>query len=221
MLPKANSKKGITIEYFTDPLCCWSWAFNAQRMELCNALGDTVTWHLRMGGLLPSWNNFHDESNSINRPAQMGPVWMHAGQIANLPICHQIWMTDPPSSSYPACIAVKCGQLQSEDLGYAILKKLHNACMERGKNIAKQEVIFAEVEAISTSHPLFDFKKFKSDYLNGKGKELFRADLDYVNSYRINRFPTLVVKSAGKKSIMIAGYRPYTEILKALESFQL
>src|SRR4051812_7028555 len=103
----------IDITIFTDPLCCWSWAFDTQLQQLKGILKRQATWNYRMGGLLPSWNNFHDNENAVSRPIQMGPVWMHAGQIAHKPIAHQLWMTEPPASSYPACIAVKCAQLQS------------------------------------------------------------------------------------------------------------
>ncbi len=107
----------IEVTIYTDPLCCWSWAFEPQLQQLKSALTGKASWHYRMGGLIPSWKNFHDEVNSVTRPVQLGPVWMHAGQIANMPINHLVWMKDPPASSYPARIDVKCAQLQAAALG--------------------------------------------------------------------------------------------------------
>lgn len=86
-----------------------------------------------MGGLIPSWTNFHDEVNAVTRPVQMGPVWMHAGQVANRPIHHLLWMKNPPSSSYPACIAVKSAQLQSGGHGESLLQRLREAAMVEEK----------------------------------------------------------------------------------------
>src|SRR5436190_8530475 len=111
MMGKVDAAIEITI--FTDPLCCWSWAFEPQLQHLKMILAGQAEWQYRMAGLLPSWNNFQDNVNAVSRPIQMGPVWMHAGQIAQKPICHRLWIDDPPASSYPACIAVKCTQLQS------------------------------------------------------------------------------------------------------------
>jgi putative protein-disulfide isomerase len=50
----------------------------------------------------------------------MGPEWMQAGRIAGLMVADKIWITDPPSSSFPACIAVKCAEDQSTALGALI-----------------------------------------------------------------------------------------------------
>ena len=171
-----------------------------------------------MGGLLASWDNFHDEANSVTRPAQMGPVWMHAGLIANRPIAHQIWMKDPPASSYPACIAVKCAQLQSDMAGENMLHLLSEAGMVVGRNTAKQSVIFDVAEKLANLNPEFSAEQFKRDYQDEKGIEPLRADLALVRSYHITRFPTLIIKGRDDKAIITSGYREYSEILKAMEA---
>jgi putative protein-disulfide isomerase len=216
MSEKAGSQLAVTI--FTDPLCCWSWAFEEQLQQLKSNLTLPATCQYRMGGLIPSWNNFHDHVNSVSRPMQMGPVWMHAGQIANKPIYHQLWMEDPPASSYPACIAVKCAQLQSEEAGVSMLHLLRESCMTNGKNIARQEILFEAADNISRTYENFDVAMFKEDFYSNKGMDAFRADLELVAYYRINRFPTLVVKIVNGKSLVISGYRRYEEILKTIES---
>jgi putative protein-disulfide isomerase len=206
----------LDITVYTDPLCCWSWAFQPQLEAVQQKLATTARWKFRMGGLIPSWKNFHDEVNSVTRPVQMGPVWMHAGQVANMPIHHQIWMQDPPSSSYPACIGVKCAQLQSEDIGLTYLKLLRKACMGQGKNIADQAILFEVAEQLPALHNEFDLEAFISDYHNDIGLEAFRVDMAEVTKYRINRFPTLIVRSSDGRAIMIAGYRHSDEVLKAI-----
>jgi putative protein-disulfide isomerase len=207
----------LTIEIFTDPLCCWSWAFEPQLQQLKVILNGQATWLYRMGGLIPSWENFHDNVNAVSRPMQMGPVWMHAGQIASKPINHHIWIKDPPASSYPACIAVKCATLQSAALGEEMLYLLREACMTNGENIAKQEVIFVIAARLTSINKSFNLDLFKDDYLNDNAIESFRADLMQVSYYRINRFPALIIKSPHSKPIMISGYKHYREILNAIE----
>ena len=206
----------VDITLYTDPLCCWSWAFHPGLMKLKKGLGDKAGWEVKMGGLISSWDNFHDEVNSVSRPAQMGPVWMHAGQIANTPIQHQIWMRDPPASSYPACVAVKSVQLQSSGYGEAYLQLLRNACMGEGKNIARQSVLFNIAEKFAANTPGFSFQKFREDYEGGNGMEAFRSDLEEVRFYNITRFPTLIIKSADERAIMLSGYRDYTEVAKSI-----
>lgn len=212
-----RESNAIAVTIFTDPLCCWSWAFEPQLQQLKKALGEQATWEYRMGGLIPSWDNFHDNVNSVSRPAQMGPVWMHAGQVAGKPICHQVWINDPPASSYPSCIAVKCAQLQSSLAGEGMLQLLREACMAEGKNIARQEVLFDVARKLSIDDKTFDPARFKEDFFGKHGQDALRADLAEVSYYRINRFPALIVKSPAEKTIVISGYRKWEEVLKIME----
>jgi putative protein-disulfide isomerase len=217
-MEEANGKIHITV--FTDPLCCWSWAFEPQLQQLRSTLGKHATWEYHMGGLIPSWDNFHDNTNAVSRSAQMGPVWMHAGKVAGKPICHQLWINDPPASSYPSCIAVKCAQLQSPELGELLLYLLRNACMTDGENIAKQDIIFKAAKKLAAIEPVFNLQRFKDDFLNDNGLKAFRTDLELLSYYRINRFPALVVKGPHSKAIIITGYKHYEEVLSAIHSLK-
>lgn len=213
-----NADNLIAVTIFTDPLCCWSWAFETQLQQLKTFLNNQATWEYRMGGLIPSWNNFYDNVHSVSKPVQMGPVWMHAGQVANKAINHQIWIKDPPASSYPACIAVKCAQLQSSLMGEFMLYWLREACMTNGQNIAKQEILFDIANKLSITNKSFDFTRFKEDFFSDKGLQAFRSDLELVSYYHINRFPALVIKPPYSKAIIISGYRGYDDVLRTIES---
>ena len=131
----------VDITFYTDPLCCWSWALEPQWRELRYEFEGNIRWRYCMGGMLPSWKNFHDEVNSVSRPVQMGPVWMHASQISGMPMDTRIWMEDAPASSYPACIAFKGAELQVAAVAELYLRLVREAIMLDGKNIAKQNVL--------------------------------------------------------------------------------
>src|SRR6478609_7542743 len=103
----------LQIVYYTDPLCCWSWAFEPQWRRLRYELGNQMRFRYCMGGLLADWEKYNDPMNAVSRPSQMGPLWFEAKYISGMPIREHIWHKDPPASSYPACIAVKCAALQS------------------------------------------------------------------------------------------------------------
>ena len=209
----------IDVIVYTDPLCCWSWAFESQLEALQQELGKRVCWKYKMGGLIPSWKNFYDEANSVSRPAQMGPVWMHVGQIINKPIHHQVWMKDPPASSYPACIAVKSAQLQGEIFGQALLKILWKKCMIEGQNISKQSVLNEIMKSFAACYTAFDFEKYQEDYSNGNAIKSFRADIELVQYYRINRFPSIIIQLQDQPNVLVKGYRNYDELIKIFQTF--
>src|SRR4051812_38967292 len=138
-LKNAGTADPVEIVYYTDPLCCWSWAMEPQWRKLRYQFRHHLKWRYCMGGLLPSWSHFTDGVNSVSRPAQMGPIWMEASHISGMPINNHIWINDPPASSYLSCIAVKCVALQAPELEDWYLRLLREAVMLHGKNIATQK----------------------------------------------------------------------------------
>lgn len=176
--------------------------------------GSGMTVQYKMGGLLPSWQHYEDAVHSISRPAQMGPEWMHAAHLSGVTINSQLWITNPPASSYPACIAVKCVQLQSEIYTETFLRLLREAVMLDGKNIATNNVLMETAWLLHDEYRDFDLFRFRDDLMGDTGKEAFRKDLQEAKYLGINRFPTLVIKRKEGPAVVLKGYQTY-ESLKA------
>ncbi len=171
-----------------------------------------------MGGLLPDWNTYNDPLNSVSRPLQMGPLWMEARHISGMPIKDTVWHQNPPESSFPACIAVKCAGLQSADAAESYLRRCREAVMLHGKNIAKQEVLLEIADELTKEYPhLLDPRRFREDWQTGAGKDTFREDLQAVRIHNFGRFPTLTIQQPGKAGVVIVGYRPYSVLLDAIK----
>jgi predicted DsbA family dithiol-disulfide isomerase len=213
----SNEADGIAVTYYTDPLCCWSWAMEPHLRRLQYEFGANITWRYCMGGLLPSWKNFNDPVNAVSRPLQMGPVWMHAARLSGMSIDHNLWMRDPPTSSYPACIAFKSVQIQSTQYAELYLRLLREACMLHGKNISRQEELVTLAKRLNQYYPDFNLSVFKEDLLNGKGREAFRVDLNEVNCSNIVRFPSMIFRKRDQPSILFTGYRSYKALLEIIE----
>jgi len=206
----------VEIIYYTDPLCCWSWAMEQHWQRLTANFKDAIEWRYCMGGLLPDWKKYNDQLNAVSRPVQMAPVWLHAGQSTGVHIEHRLWIKDPPASSYTACIAVKCAALQSFEAGEKYLYALREVCMLQGFNIARYDVLLALANELAKTLIHFDVEQFKTDLNNGNGLEAFRKDLQEVKYYSIHRFPTFIMKQANGKALAITGYRPYDTLEAAL-----
>jgi hypothetical protein len=74
-MDRTDEEDLVEITYYTDPLCCWSWAFEPQWRRLRYEYSGKIKWRYRMGGLLPDWSSFSDPMNDVSRPIQMGPFW--------------------------------------------------------------------------------------------------------------------------------------------------
>lgn len=206
----------LKITYYTDPLCCWSWAFEKHWQAFRQQFGHTFHWDYVMGGMIPDWKTFSDPLNAVSKPIQMGPVWMHASQVTHEPMDDAIWHEDPPTSSYPACIAVKCAALQSREASDGLLHKIREAVMTKKQNISRYEVLIAIADDFAIERPeLFDINRFLADWHGGAGRGMLKSDLQQAAYHKIGRFPTLTFSNSTGQGIMIVGYRPYDELVKA------
>lgn len=200
------------IIYFTDPLCCWSWALEPQLRKLRFLLKDRLHLHYVMGGLLRDWNNFNDQMNDVSRPAQLGPLWMQARNMSGQPIDENIWISNPIDTSYLACMAVKAAAMQSKIAEEAILRKLREAVMIHKKNIGDLEVIQEIADGLKKEHVLKK-DKFREDLFSDEVSKLFKQDLDLTKAKGITRFPTFLI-TYEERTYQITGYRPFNELKK-------
>ena len=207
----------ILITYYTDPLCCWSWALEPHWKKLKEEFRDSIEWKYVMGGMIQDWNTYHDPMNSVNKPLQFGPIWMHASQISGAPMDFRIWHEDPPASSFPACMAVKCAMLQSPAAGETMLYHLREAVMTKALNISRESVILSIAKDLSEAdNPVLDFDRFSETWRDGGSMEAFRSDLQQTRFLKIGRYPTLTFTDTSARGIMITGYRPYAVLKDAL-----
>ncbi len=209
----------IEIVYYTDPLCCWSWAMEPQWRRIQYEYRDIISTRYCMGGLISDWDNFNDSVNSISRPIQMGPVWAEAHHISGMPVYDRIWMSDPPATSYTACVAVKCAGLQSTNAEEKFLRKCREELMINGLNVAKQSSLFYIAEKVAAKLDGFSADNFKQDYISGAGTEAFKNDLKEVRYKNINRFPSFKFNNKSDKAILLTGYRPYESLRNVFNEF--
>ncbi|WP_165823967.1 DsbA family protein [Pseudochryseolinea flava] len=209
----------IVVNYYTDPLCCWSWAFNKPWQQIQERFAPFLDVNYIMCGMIPSWDKFEDPMNCISGPAQMGPLWMHIEQETKISVASEIWLTDPPSSSLPACLAVKCATLQSSQAGVGLFHRLQQALMQKGLNISKESVIHAVASEYAEQHPsLFNFGHFELHWKKGAAKSLLRGDIQQALYYKIDRYPTLTLTHPKAEGLMMVGYRPYEVLQQGFNS---
>lgn len=218
--PSGPSIEGpeLAVVYFTDPLCVWSWAFEPVWRRLLHTHAGRIRWRYAMGGMIPSWRDFRDPLNDVERPFHMGALCRQASQIGGVPIADRIWAEDPPASSYPSCVAVKAAELQSLEAGDLYLRRVREALMAEGRNVARRQVLLDVAAEVAAEHPeALSVARFEHDLESPAALEAFRADLNAARSTGIGRFPTLTLRAPGGEARMIVGFRPYDALLVAVE----
>jgi putative protein-disulfide isomerase len=217
--PSGRSIEGpeLTVTYFTDPLCVWSWAFEPVWRRLLQAYEGRIRWRYAMGGMIPSWRDYRDPLNHVERPVHMGAFFRQAAEIGGVPIADRIWVDDPPSSSYPSCVAVKAAELQSLEAGDLYLQRVREALMAQGRNVARRQVLLDVATELGGDRPdAFSAIRFERDLDSAAAREAFRSDLNAARDAGIGRFPTLTLRAPGGEARMIVGYRPHDALLVAV-----
>jgi len=214
----ARQEEPVEIVYYTDPLCCWSWAFEPQWQRLKNEFAGKIRWRYCMVGMIPDWSRYSDPVNSVHRPFQLGPLWLEVSRLSGRPLYDRLWLDDPPASSYPGCIAVKCAAFQSAIAEDRYLSALRETIMVNGRNPARQDVLLEVAAQVAAEMPAgFDIVQFREDLAHKRGEASFMEDLRRVRFYNIGRFPTLTMNRNKQAGVMITGYRPYEVLVEGLK----
>jgi len=220
--PSAPDKASRQVEviYYTDPLCSWSWAFEPQWRRLRYEFGGQIWPRYVTCGMIADWQSYSDPINSVSRPLQMAPLWFQVRQVSGMPIDEQIWLEDPPQSSYPACIAFKAAERQGLEHGEGLLRRMREGVMSERRNLSRREVLLeiaAELAGDTVGQAGFDLERFRQDLDNQDTLDAFRTDVQEARYHGIGRYPTLALRRRAEgRGLMIVGFRPYSALRLAL-----
>jgi putative protein-disulfide isomerase len=131
----------------------------------------------------------------------------------------QIWIQDPPYSSIPACMAVKCAEMQSAVAGDVMLQLLRKAVMLEGKNIASTDVIFEVAKQVESTYGILNYVTFITDWESDRLRTLIKEDFQKVKLNDIGRFPTLTIQAGNGTGVILVGYRPYNVLIEGFTYF--
>lgn len=218
--PARGDAPVLEISYFTDPLCCWSWGFEPQLRRLRFAFAGRIAWRLRMGGMIGDWSGFSDPVNDVHRPAQMGPLWVQAGIITGMPVEATVWVHDAPASSWPSCIAVRAAGLQSPAAADLYLRRIREALLIQGRNIAREDVLVDVAKALAEARPdLLEVSRFEADFAGVAARSALEDDVREARFRGVGRFPCLGLRRPGADPAWLVGWRPWEELLRAVREF--
>jgi 2-polyprenyl-6-methoxyphenol hydroxylase-like FAD-dependent oxidoreductase/predicted DsbA family dithiol-disulfide isomerase len=198
------TKKEINILYFTDPICSTCWIIQPQLRKLQLEYEHQVNIEYKMGGLLPSWDNFN--RNGIKKPSDVAIHWEQVCSQYEMPINKDIWLEDPLPSSYPPSIAFKAAQLQDTGKAVLFLRRIREMVFLEKKNIIKKEYLHTAAYDVG-----LDAARLLRD-LEGKAQSLFRDDLVLADQLEIKELPTLFFSNRDGGELILNGYQSYENI---------
>lgn len=206
---KRKKSKEISILYYTDPICSTCWIIQPQLRKLQLEYGNHVNIEYKMGGLLPSWDNFN--RFGITKPSDVAAHWEQVCSFYEMPINQNIWMEDPLPSSYPPSIAFKAAQIQDTGKAVLFLRRIREMVFFEKKNIIKKEFLYAAAFDAG-----LDAARLVRD-LEGKAQGMFREDLILADLLKVKVLPTLFFSNREGLQLALNGYQPYESFEEILE----
>ena len=192
----------VEVRYYTDPACSWSWGSEPKVRRLMWEFGDGLEFIWVMGGLARSYGG-DDSSEEMAK-----------------------WLDAPPTSSYPACQAVKAAADKGPEAAYRYLRRLREGLMTERKKLDHAEALVGEAGPAG-----LDTERFRIDHHSNAITEAFAADLEAarnpprearernkvgetVGHERVS-FPSAVIRGENGVERGVWGWSPYESYREA------
>lgn len=168
-MPEANQSP-IEVVHFADPWCWWSWGLEPILQRIRAVYGEQIRITYRMGGMaesISSWRREYEAESDEGLKA-----WINdSNSITGSPVDPESHLKAKVTSSWPACIAMKAAQLQSEKSAERFFRKLMEQNLLFGRNGSDETVYLEAARQVG-----LDTALLRTELASGKPRALFEAD---------------------------------------------
>jgi predicted DsbA family dithiol-disulfide isomerase len=232
--PQVQAEVLAEVIEFTDPGCSWAWGTEPKLRLLHWRYDDRVSWRRVLGGLVGDIRKQIDgEIDQARLVKRYIPYWEKVYRVTSMsyPV-HLKWMG---LSTEPACRAVKAAEMQSDELGARVLRRMREQIFIFGEPADSNELILHAVAGI----PGLDMERFAVDLDTEIVDKAFKEDWEetrrpnqYVLTLEGDRpgignakqseghwrfaFPTVLFRSADREET-VPGWCDYEDYELALE----
>ena len=137
----------VSVRYYTDPVCPWSWGVEPSVRKLMVEFGDALGWTFVMGGLARDLSKTRTDRTEAGLEQVYGRLireWLVVADRTGMPLDPLLWDESPITTSYPACMAVKAAAHQAADGGYAYLRRLREGLFCERRRLDHVEALVEE-----------------------------------------------------------------------------
>jgi putative protein-disulfide isomerase len=150
------------VTYYTDPACPYSWAAEPALRRLQVEFAEELSITYVMGGL----------AREFRRPLETMRHVLDAAAESGMPTDPRLWLDSPPTSSYPACQAVKAAAEQGLDGPY--LRVVREGLMVDRLKLDTADALIDAARRV----PGMDVERLAIDLRSHAIVEAFGADLE-------------------------------------------
>jgi putative protein-disulfide isomerase len=202
---------GVHAYFYTDPACPWSWSLQPLLRRFAVEFDGAFELRPVMGGL----------ARQFGDPLELVGEWLGAAAASGMPVDPRLWLESPPTSSYPACLAVEAAGEQGRDRQAAYLR-----AVREGLACGRRKLDGADALAdVALGVPGLDVARFRIDLGSNAILELLAADLERAaaagrraGDERRVRLPSLEFSDAHGEMHGVYGPQPYDAYRRAAQA---
>jgi predicted DsbA family dithiol-disulfide isomerase len=179
----------VSVRYYTDPVCPWSWGIEPSIRKLMVEFADALGWTFVMSGLARDLSRDGTDRAGADLDQVYGRQvreWLIAADRTGMPFDPLLWVESPITTSYPACMAVKAAGDQARDGGYRYLRGLREGLICERRKLDHSEALVEAARKVG-----LDVERFRIDLRSHGTTEAFASDLED---------PALVAAAAGPEA---------------------
>ena len=118
--------------YYTDPMCPWSWALEPALRKLSVEFAGGFEVTFVMCGM----------AREVGDTSHVVSEMLEASDESGMPVDARLWLSAPPRSSHPACLAVRAAAEQGDPAPY--LRRLREGLLCRRRKLDTADALIEE-----------------------------------------------------------------------------
>lgn len=203
----------VRVDYFTDPLCAWSYASEPTIQSLISEYRDKVDFEFHSLPILDRIVGGPKPGEKFHTPEEMQQEWEEIARKTGTRINASLWQQNPPHSSWPGNRAMKAAFRQGFDKGNRFTSLLRNAALVESKNTSNFEVLMQVARDAG-----LDTDMFRTDMTDNSPqleKEVADDKFKAVDNC-IESTPTLLMHNDNGDRVVISGTLDYDLCSRAI-----
>lgn len=204
----------ILIDYYTDPMCSWSWALQPVLDRIRRDYRDRVRIRYRMSPIYEDIGRHTDPRHGLwGSVKDLAEHWQEVAQQTGAWIDPGLWLEDPPATCWTACRAYHAAARQGEAVGERFLLMMREAFLKRRMNIARMDKL-AELAREAADRMCLDPDRLLKDVEAAWTREAVEEDRRTAAQEGIHERPTLVFERGHR--LVFGPYRLFAGVIDVL-----
>ncbi|MSS72559.1 MAG: DsbA family protein [Candidatus Latescibacteria bacterium] len=204
----------ISVDYYTDPMCSWSWAFQPVLERIRQNYRDRVRIRCRMLPIYEDISQHTDPRHSLwGSVRDLAEHWREVAQQTGAWIDPGLWLEDPPETCWTACQAYHAAARQDRIVGDRFLLMMREAFLKRRLNVARMDRLGALAQEAAGQMGL-DPERLMRDVKASWTREAVEEDRHAAAEEGIRERPTLVFE--GGHRLVSGPYRLFAGVIDVL-----